>query len=381
MSRILILAGGTGGHVMPALAVAERLRDSGVEVLWVGAADGPEATLAPRAGFEFMRIHIKGLRRSGAARLAVMPFMLAWAMLQRARILLQRKPDGALGMGGFVSGPGGLVAGLLRRPLVVHEQNAIAGLTNRHLARFATRVLSGFPAAAGIKNFTWVGNPVRREIIDIAPPEQRLSGRRGPLRLLVVGGSGGARVFNRHLPDLLGRRREEGASAGLEIWHQCGASAAGGDSRDSGKGGGGNGNGKDGAAAIDERYRAAGIRCRVNGFIDDMAAAYAWCDVAICRAGAMTVSEVCAAGVAAILVPYPYAVNDHQSGNAAYLHARAAAHLVRQEDFLGGGWLAFLDDFRRERARVVEMARAARRLAKPDAAEAVARVCREVIGA
>lgn len=356
MSRILVMAGGTGGHVMPALAVAECLRAHGVEVLWMGTADGIEAKLAPRAGFELRLIHIKGLRKSGALRALVMPFMLAWAMLQALWIMLWHWPDGVLGMGGFVSGPGGLVAGLLRRPLVVHEQNAVAGLTNRHLARFAGCVLSGFPTARGIAEVTWVGNPVRREIADLPPPQQRLGGRSGPLRLLVVGGSLGARVFNEHLPELLGRAYDAAPDAAPEVWHQCGPAGAG---------------------AIGERYLAAGIGCEVNGFIDDMAKAYAWCDLVICRAGAMTVAEVCAAGVAAILVPYPHAVSDHQTVNAAYLHSHDAARLVSQQEFMLGNWLSWLGEFQRERAGLVAIANAARQLARPDAALGVAQVCME----
>lgn len=358
MSRIMVMAGGTGGHVMPALAVAECLRERGVEVLWIGTANGLEAKLAPRAGFEFRIIHIKGLRQSGAVRMAVMPFLLAWAMLQALWIILRRRPDGVLGMGGFVSGPGGLVAGLLRTPLVVHEQNAVAGLTNRYMARFAGRVLSGFPEVRGLKKIAWVGNPVRREIINLPPPGARLAGRSGPLRLLVVGGSLGASVFNEHLPALLGRKAAPGPAP--EVWHQCGRAGAG---------------------AVGARYLEVGIGCQVNGFIEDMAAAYAWCDLIICRAGAMTVAEVCAAGVAAILVPYPHAVNDHQTVNAAYLHSRAAARLVSQQDFIRGHWLEALGPWQRRRTELVEMAEAARRLARPDAALAVARACLEAVHA
>ena len=362
MNRIMVMAGGTGGHVMPALAVAEALRECGVEVLWMGTADGLEAKLAPRAGFEFKIIHIKGLRKSGVGRVAAMPFLLAWAMLQALWVVLRRRPKAILGMGGFVSGPGGLVAGLLGMPLVVHEQNAVAGLTNRYLARFARRVLSGFPEVRRLEKFaekvTWVGNPVRREIINLPPPGTRLAGRSGPLRLLVVGGSLGASVFNEHLPALLGRKGLPGPVP--EVWHQCGRAAAG---------------------DIGTRYIEAGIGCEVNGFIEDMAGAFAWCDLVICRAGAMSVAEVCAAGVAAILVPYPHAVNDHQTANAAYLHSRAAARLVPQQDFIRGHWLETLGHWQRRRTELVEMAEAARRLARPEAALAVAQACMEAADA
>jgi UDP-N-acetylglucosamine--N-acetylmuramyl-(pentapeptide) pyrophosphoryl-undecaprenol N-acetylglucosamine transferase len=354
MSCILVMAGGTGGHVMPALAAARCLQENGVEIVWIGTSDGLEAKLVPEAGFELRTIHIKGLRQSGIIRLLVMPFMLVWAMLQAAWVIFRCKPDGVLGMGGFVSGPGGLVAGLIRRPLILHEQNAVAGLTNRYLSWFAERVLTGFPVAEGIRELTWVGNPVRQEIIDIPAPEERLRGREGPMRLLVIGGSRGASVFNQHLPELLGRKRY----LTLEVWHQCGQTGAG---------------------NIGERYLASGISCEVNGFIDDMARAYAWCDIIVCRAGAMTVSEVCAAGVVAIFVPYPHAVSDHQTSNAAYLYSQSAAHLVQQEEFVLGGWLEYLSEFQNDRLRLVKMAQAARRLARPDAAREVARVCLEAI--
>jgi len=353
MIRILIMAGGTGGHLMPALAVAERLRARGAEVCWIGTADSLEAKLVPRAGFQLHTIRIKGLRQSGAARVAVMPFMLLWAMAQALAVMARRKPHAVLGMGGFVSGPGGLIACLLRRPLVVHEQNTVAGLTNRHLARFARRALSGFPAVKGMAGATWVGNPVRREIAELPAPKSRLAGRRGPMRVLVVGGSRGAEVFNQRLPGLLARAPQPAP----EVWHQCGPHDP---------------------DTIGKRYLEAGIRSRVSGFIDDMAGAYAWCDLVICRAGAMTVSEVCAAGVAALLVPYPFAVSDHQTGNAAWLQSRSAARLVAQDDFVRGAWLEHLGEWQRDRRLLVEMAQAARHLARPHAAAEVARVCLEV---
>ncbi len=354
--RILVMAGGSGGHVMPALAVAERLRERGVCVRWMGVGGGLEAKVALGAGFKFSPIRIKGLRGSGILRLLMMPFMLSWAMLQALWVFLRHQPDGALGFGGFVSGPGGLVAGLLRRPLLVHEQNTIVGLTNRYLSRFAAQRLSGFPTtSAQRRRFTWVGNPVRREIADLPPPGQRLGRRRGALRLLIIGGSGGAQVFNQHLPGLL-QQWARGADAAPEVWHQCGRERAG---------------------PIGERYLDAGISCRVSGFIDAMAPAYAWSDVVICRAGAMTIAELCAAGAAAILVPYPHAVNDHQHSNAAYAQARGAAILVVQEAFLRGAWLERLSEFQRDRSHLVRMAKAARQLAQGDAAESVARACME----
>lgn len=352
MTRVLIMAGGTGGHVVPALAVAEALRARGATVSWLGTAAGIEAELAPRAGLGIDFIRIKGLRKSGVARAAALPFMLAWAVAQAAAALRRRGPHVVLGMGGFASGPGGLAAAALRRPLVIHEQNRVAGLTNRVLARVARRRLAGFPDPRGLPGAEWVGNPVRRAIAELPRPEERLKGRGGqPLRVLVVGGSRGAEAFNRHLPGLLAR-----AEPRPQIRHQCGA-----------------GN----EAAVAARYRAAGLRAQVADFIDDMAAAYSWSDVLIGRAGALTVAEICAAGAAALLTPYPHAVSDHQTANADYLAAQGAGRRLAQDELLRGDWLGEFDRWQTERAPLVEMAAAARKLARPQAADAVARVCLE----
>ncbi|MDA7990151.1 MAG: undecaprenyldiphospho-muramoylpentapeptide beta-N-acetylglucosaminyltransferase [Gammaproteobacteria bacterium] len=349
--RILIFAGGTGGHVMPALAVAEQLRAQGAEVLWVGTSDGVEAAVAPRAGIPFRRIWIKGVRGAGAARWLTMPFLLTWAMLQSLLIFLLWRPRCVLGMGGFVSGPGGLVARLLLRRLVVHEQNTVAGMTNRWLARLSAEALCGFPKSDGLENAKWVGNPVRREVCRVRAPQQRLAKRSGALRVLILGGSLGAQVFNRHAPELLARAH---AKSPIEIWHQCGRERAG---------------------PISERYLAARMVNRVFSFIEDMDAAYSWCDLAICRAGAVTIAEICAAGVAAFLVPYPHAAGGHQHHNARYLQERNAARLLPQEEFVGGGWLRELGALQGERGRLLELAEAARDLARPQAAEHVARIC------
>ena len=369
MKRAMILAGGTGGHAMPALAVAENLRARGVEVIWLGTAAGVEADLARRGGFEFHSIYIKGLRGGGLLRALWMPVMLTWAMLQSGWWIWRKKPRSILSMGGFVAGPGGLVAGLLRRPLIIHEQNTVAGLTNKYLARFAARRLSGFPQAEGLKQHTWVGNPVRRAILDLPPPHLRSRAADDALRLLVLGGSQGARVFNETMPELLSgslvqaRRARAPLPRGLpaiSVWHQCGRAAA---------------------ATIRARYFAVGISCEVHGFIDDMAKAYAWCDAVICRAGAMTIAEICAAGVAAILVPYPHAAGDHQTRNAACLHNLGAAYVVTQQQFLRGDWLTHLVEFHRHPERRQAMATAARTLARPEAARAVAVACEEAMHA
>ncbi len=350
MTRMMIMAGGTGGHVMPALAVARQLRERGAEVRWMGNADGLESTLATADGFELDAIHIRGLRQSGLARKLAMPWMLAQACARSLRIFRERKPEVLLGMGGFVSGPGGLVAGILRKPLVLHEQNAVAGLTNRWLARLATRVLTGFPDTEGLSMGQWVGNPVRRDIADLPAPRERLAERDGFLRLLVVGGSQGARVFNEELPGLLATR----FTGRIEVLHQCG---------------------RNNAEPVISAYADRGIDARVQDFIEDMAAAYAWCDVVVCRAGAMTVAEVCAAGAVAIFVPYPFAVNDHQARNADYLARQDAAFSVPQPAFIDGDWLGRLDVLARDRGKLLEMAEKSRALAKPDAAKTVADIC------
>ncbi|MGI9318103.1 MAG: undecaprenyldiphospho-muramoylpentapeptide beta-N-acetylglucosaminyltransferase [bacterium] len=356
MNRLMVMAGGTGGHVMPALAVARKLRDRGIEISWMGNADGLEARLVPEAGFELEFIQIKGLRNSGWRRKLAMPYMLFHACIQAFGIIRRRQPDALLGMGGFVSGPGGLVAGLLGKPLVLHEQNAVAGLTNRWLSHIARRVLSGFPEAAGIRKVTWVGNPVRDDIAAISPPERRLKGRVGPLRILIVGGSQGARVFNRELPRLLSDQR----FPPLEIMHQCGEVDC---------------------ESVKKAYHQQGIAAEINSFIDDMAVAYRWCDIVICRAGAMTVSEVCAAGAVALFVPYPYAVNGHQTKNAAYVKAAGASLVCEQSQFVKGEWISQIVDLSNRREILIDMANNARTLARPNAALELADICEGFIHA
>ncbi len=350
------MAGGTGGHVMPALAVAKALIDKGVDINWIGTSGGMEARVVPESGIAFDPIDIRGLRNGGLLRKARTLLLLFKAMTQTFRLIRKYRPEAVLGMGGFVSGPGGLTAAALRLPVLLHEQNMVAGLTNRWLARFSKSVLTGFPQARGIRNFIWVGNPVRPDITEIPAPSLRLANRTGALRILVTGGSQGASVFNRELPGLL-------KSAGvpeLDIWHQCGQRAA----DESG-----------------EAWRQAGIRCRVEPFIEDMAKAYEWCDIIICRSGAMTVSEICCAGVVAIFVPYPHAVSDHQAANADYLVRNQAAFMVREESFAKGEWLGILSGLERDRGRLAAMANSARELAKPGATQDVVARCLEVMHA
>ena len=356
MSRLMVMAGGTGGHVMPALAVAQKLRERGVQISWMGNADGLEARLVPAAGFNLEFIQIKGLRKSGWRRKMVMPYMLLHACVQAFKIIRRQQPDALLGMGGFVSGPGGLVAGLLGKPLILHEQNAVAGLTNRWLSHIARRVLSGFPQALGIRKITWVGNPVREEIASISEPEVRLKNRSGPLRVLVVGGSQGARVFNEELPHLLSDHR----LPQLEVRHQCG---------------------EHDYKSLCRAYLSSGLNAEATVFIDDMATAYDWSDIVICRAGAMTVSEVCAAGAVALFVPYPYAVNDHQKHNAAYLGSAGAAMTCDQSQFVTGAWITQLIELSKSRRLLIEMASKARSLARPNAVNELADICQEFMHA
>ncbi len=357
MRRVMIMAGGTGGHVMPAIAVARCLRDRGVEVCWMGSAGGFELQLVSAEGFDIETIRILGLRGKSIRRKLIMPFLLLAACIHAFWILRRRQPEVLLGMGGFVAGPGGLVAGMMRKPLVLHEQNAVAGLTNRCLAGLSSRVLTGFPVAVGLPSGIWVGNPVRREITAIDPPSSRLKGRQGPLRLLVIGGSQGARIFNRQLPALLARRPE----TPLIVRHQVGC--------------------EDDVHQVSEAYRQVGIEAEVSGFIQDMATAYTWSDVMISRAGAMTVAEICAAGGVAFLVPYSHAVSDHQTRNAEYLTSAGAAFVVPEAAFSEGEWLADLAALAVDRRRLVIMGDRARALARVNAAERVADICGELVHA
>jgi UDP-N-acetylglucosamine--N-acetylmuramyl-(pentapeptide) pyrophosphoryl-undecaprenol N-acetylglucosamine transferase len=293
-TRVLIVAGGTGGHVFPALAVASALRERGVEVTWLGTRRGMEAKRVPEAGFPLDWVEVRGLRGKGVVGWLLAPFRLLRALIQALAVMRRRAPDVVLGMGGFVSGPGGLAARLSGRPLVIHEQNAIPGLTNRLLSRLAGRVLVGFPGTfPGRERHT--GNPVRAAIARLPEPAARLAGRSGPMRLLVLGGSQGALGLNRVVPEALAELSPE---ARPEVWHQAGERHV---------------------ALAQEEYGQAGVEGRVVAFIDDMSVAYAWADLVLCRAGALTIAELAAAGVGALLVPYPHAVDDHQSANAAFL--------------------------------------------------------------
>jgi UDP-N-acetylglucosamine--N-acetylmuramyl-(pentapeptide) pyrophosphoryl-undecaprenol N-acetylglucosamine transferase len=361
----MIMAGGTGGHIFPGLAVADELKSRGWRVVWLGSRGGMEGELVPKRGYPMERVRFSGVRGGGALRWILLPFSLVVACFESAAALFRQRPDVVLGLGGFVTFPGGLMASLFNRPLVIHEQNAIAGLANRVLAALADRVLVGFPqafapgagAAAWLKPSRapeWTGNPVREAIALLPPPAERYGARAGRLSLLVVGGSRGARVLNDVLPRALAALPPP---ARPRVLHQSGAGDA------------------EGVAAA---YRERGVEADVRAFIDDMAAAYAGADLVICRAGALTVGELAAAGVASVLVPYPHAVDDHQSANARFLAEAGAAVLVAQEQFTAERAAELIGGF--ERARLAGMAARARALAQPEAARRVAQICLEAAG-
>lgn len=352
--RFLVMAGGTGGHVFPALATARALQAQGHEVHWLGSTGGMEQRLLGETDIPLSLIHVSGLRGKGIGTLLLAPLRLLRALGEAYTLVRRLRPDCVIGMGGFVTGPGGLAARLCGIPLVIHEQNAIAGLTNRILSRFARTVLEAFPGSFGEKVVTrCTGNPVRAELAQLPAPEERLSGRAGRLRLLVVGGSLGAQVFNELVPQALAQIPE---AQRPEVRHQCGDAKF---------------------ESARKAYQAQGVEASVEPFIRDMADAYQWADLVLCRSGALTVSELCVAGAASILVPFPHAVDDHQTANARHLAEAGAAVLLPQSRFTPGSLTTLLQDLGRDRAQITKMAQAARTLARPDATERVVNYCLE----
>jgi UDP-N-acetylglucosamine--N-acetylmuramyl-(pentapeptide) pyrophosphoryl-undecaprenol N-acetylglucosamine transferase len=359
----MIMAGGTGGHVMPALAVAGYLRNEGWKIVWLGTRNGMEATLVPKHGYEMAWINFSGLRGKGLLRPVLLPLQLLRAFYQSLRAILTHRPDVVLGMGGYPAFPGGMMATLMARPLVVHEQNSIAGLTNRVLACLADKVLVAFPGAfkgqkdkplpCGKVDTEWCGNPVRAEIAAVAEPDARLAGREENLRVLVVGGSLGAAALNEVVPQAMAMIP---AAQRPQVVHQSGAKHI---------------------EALQANYQAAGVEADCRPFIDDMAGQYAWADLVICRSGALTVAELAAAGVASVLVPYPHAVDDHQTTNARFLSDSGAAVLVQQTELTAEKLATLLQELTRE--KLLAMAKKARALAKPDATQHVAAICKELV--
>ena len=352
--NIVVLAGGTGGHIFPAMAAADCMRAQGVDITWMGATGGMETQIVPEAEFEIDTIPVKKLRGVGLLSWLLLPVTLLIAVARAWKILGKRQPDAVLAMGGFASGPGGLAAWLRRIPIVVHEQNAIPGLTNRVLSIFARNILCGFPGVfAGLPKARHVGNPVRKEITSIPAPKERFSDRSGPLRLLIVGGSSGAQVLNQVLPEATANIEQQKRP---EIWHQTG---------------------QKGAIETVLHYRKHDVEAKVDAFIEDMAGAFAWADLAICRAGAMTIAELAAAGMASILVPYPFAVDDHQTVNAGFLVDNGAALLIPETEFRARRLAETITELGDNRDVVLGMAEKARSCASPDAAEVVAEICME----
>lgn len=369
--KILIMAGGTGGHVFPALSIAEYLQSQGVQVEWLGTRQGLEATVIPKTSIPLHYISVSGLRGSSLGRKLLAPFVLTAAVMQSLFKVMQVKPGCVLGMGGFVSGPGGLAAWLLRKKLLIHEQNAIAGLTNQLLFPLASTVMEAFPGAFARKkalssnsfmkglikadSTIVVGNPVRQDIVDL--PED-VNSRNERLRILVIGGSLGAVAINRAVPAMLALMNAEERP---EIRHQCGSR-----------------NLEETRAVYEENGIALTDAISVQAFIDDMASAYRWADLIIARSGAMTVSEIAAAGLASILIPYPYAVDDHQTENAGYLLRAGAAEVIQQEDLTPDSLLAAVRKFSLDANYLEQASKQSRQAGSPDATETVANICLEV---
>lgn len=348
---VMILAGGTGGHIFPALAVAKVLRARGVPVTWLGAEGAMETRLVPQHGIPLDTIAISGVRGKGGLALLGAPLRVFKAIRRAGSVLRQRSPRAVVSFGGFAAGPGGMAARLQGRPLLVHEQNRAPGFTNRVLAKFARRILAGFPGSFPAREEA-VGNPVRDEIAGLPTPAQRFAGRAEPLRLLVLGGSQGARALNLALPQALS------ALSGfrIEVRHQCGEKMR---------------------EEAMRAYAETDVIASVESFIVDMAEAYAWADLVVCRAGASTLAELCAAGIGSVLVPFAAAVDDHQTKNAMYLVEHGAAVLLKQDDQLASRLQQVLGELASDPARRLAMANAARSLAKPDAAERIADIILE----
>jgi len=348
LKTILIMAGGTGGHIFPGLAVAEQMRAAGWEVVWMGARGGMEERLVPKHGYRAAWIRAKAARGKGLLQKLLLPANLLYSFWESARHIRSLRPNVVLGLGGYVAFPGGMMASLWNRPLALHEQNAIPGLANKVLAQVSDKVMAGFPQA--LKNAEWTGNPVRAEIAAIASPATRFQSRQGPLRILVVGGSLGAQALNESVPKALALM-----SARPHVVHQAGEKHL---------------------DALRKHYADAGVQGELVAFIDDMARRYAEADLVICRAGAVTIAELSAGGMASILVPFPHAVDDHQTANGKFLADHGAAILIQQRDLTPQTLAQTIQ--RLDRSRLLDMARKARALGKPDAARVVAERCMSI---
>jgi UDP-N-acetylglucosamine--N-acetylmuramyl-(pentapeptide) pyrophosphoryl-undecaprenol N-acetylglucosamine transferase len=348
MKTILIMAGGTGGHIFPGLAVADEMRAAGWDVVWMGARGGMEERLVPPRGYRTAWIRARAARGKGLLQKVLLPANLLLSFWESARHLRRIRPHVVLGLGGYVAFPGGMMASLLDRPLALHEQNAIAGLANRVLSAVSDKVMVAFPGA--LKKAEWTGNPVRADIAAILPPEDRFRGREGPLRILVVGGSLGAQALNEAMPKALALLSEKPV-----VVHQSGEKHL---------------------ETLRRHYAEAGVQGELLAFIDDMARRYAEADLVICRAGAVTIAELSAGGMPSILVPFPFAVDDHQTANAGFLADAGAAILVQQRELTAEKLAQLIRSL--DRVQLLRMASKARALGKPDAARVVARRCMEI---
>lgn len=347
--KVMLMAGGTGGHVIPALSLARRFSDEGLEVAWLGSPQGIENRLVPEAGIVLHHIDVVGLRGKGVLRKLAAPLLILKAVQQALAVLRRFRPDFVVGLGGFASGPGGIAARILGIPLYIHEQNAVAGMTNRWLSRVARQTYAAFPGAFEAGRASVTGNPVRESLLTL-PPKAAVS---QPLRLLVVGGSLGAQVFNEQLPQAVGLMSE---AQRPEIWHQSGRNKL---------------------EATQEAYRQAGVHAKTTEFIDDMTGAFDWADLVICRAGALTVSELAASGRASVLVPLPIAVDDHQTANARFLVDADAGILLPQKEMDAPALAALLQQLSADPEKIITMGNNARRVARPQATEAVVQGCLE----
>ena len=358
---LLIMAGGTGGHVYPALAVADFLRDKGVTVLWLGTRSGMEYKLVPARGYRLLTVDFRGIRGKALDKWLVAPFILMRAVFQALVIFFRIRPAAALGMGGYASAPGGLAAWLLRVPLLIHEQNSVAGSTNRLLKPLAQVIMEGFPGTfkRGPRIYD-TGNPVRVEISAAPDPAERLSTYPGrPFRLLILGGSQGARSLNEMVPPALEMMDRD---IDMEIWHQAGERHY---------------------DAVTKQYEALqrNVKLRLEAFIEDMAGAYAWADLVLCRAGALTIAELCSTGAASILVPYPHAVDDHQTSNAKFLSDKGCALLIGESELDSRKLAQVIIGIASQPGRLREMSRLTRLQARPNATRDVAELCLEAIHA
>lgn len=346
---VLIMAGGTGGHIFPGLAVAQVLQEKGCEVMWLGTKQGLEAKLVPQHDIPVIWLQVGGVRGKNIIKRVIGLLQFTWATLKMTFTLLKLKPKVAVGMGGFVSASGAMAAKLTGCPLVIHEQNALAGFTNKMLSKMANTVLQAFPSA--FPNAITIGNPIRASIAALPSPKERFVGEHKPLHILVVGGSLGALVLNTVLPKVFAK------FSSIEIKHQTGQKHI---------------------EKTQENYKEQGIKAEVLAFIEDMADAYGWADLVICRAGALTISEIAAAGIGSILIPYPYAVDDHQTYNAKFLTHNNAAILIPETEFSEEKIYSYLEDLLNNPKKLLEMAEKAKELAKIDSAEQAAEYCLKV---